>query len=204
MLALTFLLCVPSGIFAQVGDLTGSDICGDGRQTTSIGISGADAGKYYALYRNDKLFQVRQSNVEEKDNVLSFGNFKETGYYTAVAFENPVKGFPSRRGKPVNGKITIYPVPTLIMGDTLKIKSGETIHYVPRADLQGTVFTWSAFLKYGKASGFSKTGSSTIGDTIQVEDDRPACIIYSITPHGADHIVSCNGDARDLVVIIRP
>ena len=189
--------------YAQVSQLSGSDICGDGRQTTMIGISGIDPGKYYALYRNDEMLQVRRSSVEGNDQAISFGSFKEIGIYSASAFDKVVDGFPAKLGKPVKGKITISPVPLLYMGDTLKIKSGELLHYVPRADLQGATFSWSTSLKYGKVSTYIKKGSNAIDDTIQVAGDSPACIVYSITPQGAAPIVSCNGEPRDLVVIIR-
>ena len=204
MLTMTLFWVFGIGIYAQVGELTGSNICNDGRQTTNIGISGFDPGKYYALYRNDEMLQVRQSSVEVKDQGFTFGTFKETGSYMAVAFDHVVKGFPARLGKPVKGKITISPVPVLFMGDTLKIKSGEVLNYAPRADVQEASFTWSAYVKSGNASGYHKQGSGAIHDTLRAAGDRPACVIYAITPHSADHIVSCNGDPRDLVIVIRP
>ena len=173
-------------------------------QSTNIGISGADPAKYYALYQDNKMIQVRRANGEGNDHVFSFGVFKNVGSYSAVAFDKVVDGFPARLGKPVNGKITISPVPVLFMRDTLKIKSGKLLHYVPHADLQGTTYTWSAYVKYGKVSGYRKKGDNAIDDTLRVEGDSAACIVYSITPHGGDHIISCDGDTRDLVVIVRP
>ena len=137
MLIMTLFWFVSMGIYAQVGEMTGSDICGDGHQTTTIGVSGIDPAKYYALYHDGEMLQVRQSSIESKDQGLTFGTFKETGSYTVVVFDNVVKGFPPKLGKPVKRKITISKMPVLFMGDTLKIKSGEVLNYIPRADLQG-------------------------------------------------------------------
>jgi hypothetical protein len=195
---------VSSKLYAQVGELSGFDLCANGLQTTTIGVSGIDPGKYYALYHNNEMIQVRRSNAEGTEHVLSFGSFKDIGVYTAAAFDHVVEGFPAKNGMTVKGKITIAQAPVLYMGDTLRIKSGEVLHYIPKADLQGTTFTWTAYVKYGKAVGYSKTGSNSIDDTIRAEGDGPACVIYSITPHGADPIVSCIGEPRDLVVKIRP
>jgi hypothetical protein len=191
-------------LYGQVGEISGFDLCSNGMQTTSIGVTGIDPGFYYVLFRNSELVQVRRTNAESAERVLSFGSFKDIGTYSVVAFDKVVEGFPPKSGKPVKGKITIAQAPVLFMGDTLRIKSGEVLHYVPKADLQGATFTWSAFVKYGKAVGYSKTGSYSIDDTLLVEGDGPACIVYSITPHGADPIVSCQGEPRDLVVKIRP
>jgi hypothetical protein len=194
-----------AGLYAQVGEMSGFDLCANGLQTTSIGVSGIDPGKYYALYRNNEMIQVRRTNAEGTEHVLSFGTFKDTGIYTAAAFDQVVDGFPSKKGMAVKGKITISQAPVLFMtSDTLRIKSGETLHYIPKADLPGATYTWTAYVKVGKATGYSKTGSNAIDDTIQAEGDGPACIIYSITPHGVDPIVSCTGEPRDLVVKIRP
>jgi hypothetical protein len=204
MYLLTILSFVSTGLYAQVGEMSGFDLCANGLQTTTIGVSGIDQGKYYALYRDNEMIQVRRTNAEGTEHVLSFGSFKETGVYTAAAFDHVVDGFPSKSGMAVKGKITIARAPVLLMGDTLRIKSGEVLHYIPKADQQGATFTWTAYLKYGKAAGYSKTGSNSIDDTIRAEGDGAACIIYSITPHGADPIVSCNGEPRDLVVKIRP
>jgi hypothetical protein len=203
VLALTWFFC--AGLYAQVGEMSGFDLCANGLQTTSIGVSGIDPGKYYALYRNNEMIQVRRTNTEGSERVLSFGTFKDTGIYTAAAFDNVVDGFPSKKGVAVKGKITISQAPVLYMtGDTLRIKSGEVLHYTPKADVPGATFTWTAYVKVGKAVGYSKTGSNDINDTIRAEGDGPACIIFSITPHSVDPIVSCTGEPRDLVVKIRP
>jgi hypothetical protein len=191
-------------VLAQVEDLMGSDICADGQQSTTIGIAGSSEKKYYALYRNDELFQVRQSGVTGKNQMLSFGTFKEVGTYTAASFEEVKEGFPAKLGTPVKGKITISPVPVMYMGDTLKIKSGDIFNYAPRADLPGTTFTWTTSVVKGKVSGLGKKGNNAINDTILLNDNNNACIIYSITPHSPDQFGSCSGLTRDLVVIIKP
>ena len=204
-IVLTLAWFVSAGLFAQVGEMSGFDLCSNGLQTTAIGVSGIDPGKYYALYRNNEMIQVRRTNTEGSERVLSFGTFKDIGIYTAAAFDRVIDGFPSKNGTAVKGKITISQAPVLFMtSDTLRIKSGETLHYVPKADRPGATYTWTAYVKIGKAAGYSKTGSNAIDDTIRAEGDGPACIIYSITPHGADPIVSCNGEPRDLVILIRP
>jgi hypothetical protein len=150
------------------------------------------------------MIQVRRSNTEGKDRTMSFGTFKDFGTYSAAAFDKVVEGFPPRSGKPVKGKITISRMPVLIMGDTLKIKSGKALDYTPRSDVPGTTFTWSATVKSGTVTGYTKQGAGAIHDIIRAEGDKPACIQYAITPHGADPIVSCSGEPRDLVIVIRP
>jgi hypothetical protein len=204
LLILVFSCGIGTEIVAQVEDLMGSDICADGQQSTRIGIAGANPEKYYALYHNDKLFQVRQSGVAGQNQMLTFGTFKEVGSYTAASFDEMKEGFPAKLGTPVKGKITISPVPVMYMGDTLKIKSGEPLNYAPRANLAGTTFTWTTSVVKGKVTGLSKKGNNAINETLQLSDSNSACIIYSITPHSPDQFASCSGLTRDLVVIIKP
>ena len=204
LLILVSTCCVGSNIFAQTGELMGSDICADGLQSTNIGIAGADPQKYYALYRNNELYQVRQSGIAGKDQMLNFGIFKEVGAYTAVAFDDVQAGFPAKQGTALKGKITISPVPVIFMGDTLKIKSGELLTYLPRADLSGTTFTWTTNVKSGKVSGVSKKGNNAINDAIQLLSGGKACIIYSITPYSPGQFSNCSGESRDLIVVVSP
>ena len=191
-------------IYAQTGELTGSVICGDGVQKTDIGITGIDPHVYYVLYHNGEMVQMRKSAGAGSDKSMTFGTFKDGGEYTAVGFTRVVDGFPPKMGKAVKGKIRISTVPVLMIGDTLRIKSGEALSYQPKADLSDATFSWSATLKSGKVAGFVKKGDQTIHDVIRLQDNSPACLVYSITPYSAQHSGSCMGTTRELFVIIKP
>jgi hypothetical protein len=188
----------------QIVDITGTDICADGVQSTSVGVSGVKSGAFYALYRNNELVQVRNLASNSKDQSLSYGIFKEIGVYTVAAFEKPVADFPVKSGNPVKGSVKISAIPVLVKPDTLKIKSGEAVNYMPKADIEGTTFSWTANIKYGTATGFSKKGSEAIDDLIKLGDGSPACIVYTITPYSSPYSGSCMGATRDLIVIVNP
>jgi hypothetical protein len=188
----------------QIVEITGTNICADGTQSTLIGISGIKSGTFYALYRNNELVQVRSLAVNSSEQSLSYGTFKEIGVYTASAFDKPVADFPAKSGNPVKGTVKISAIPVLVKPDTLKIKSGEAVNYIPKADIEGTTFSWTANLKYGMAAGFSKKGSEAIDDLIKLGDGSPACIVYTITPYSSPYSGSCMGTTRDLIVIVNP
>ena len=188
----------------QIAEISGQNICSDGNQRTTIKVVGMDPEKFYALYLDDKMLQIRRSASKGTDNSLSFGEFGEAGVYTVAVFDKAVEGFPRKSGKSVKGSVVISPMPVVFVKDTLKVKSGETFHYIPKSNLPETSFSWVSLVKYGAIKGNTKKGSGPIQDVLQVEGNKAGCLVYSITPYRSVNENICTGEARNLVIIISP
>jgi hypothetical protein len=207
--AFTFLMgCIfiISGTNGQNIYLTGTDICTDGTQSTEIGITDAKPDVYYALFRDGERISLRQLNSEASPNPISFGDFSQPGKYTVIEYDDYNSDLRSpNEGRQVTGQINIKPMPVLLIkDDPIIIKSGETFSYEPRADLKDVLFTWTAGVVEGKIKKIDDRGKGEISVMLEVIDEKPAKVIFSITPVAEDHIGGCIGSTRDLIINIEP
>lgn len=199
-----FLVCATHYVTAQVAEVSGQNICGDGSQRTTISITGMDQTRYYGLYHDDKLLQLRKSEPVGGERNLTFGEFSEPGVYTAASFDKVVEGFPRKQGTMLKGSVIISRVPVVLTGDTLRISSGEAINYLPKANLPETSFSWTSSVQSGSVRGNTKKGSGAIQDVIRNEGSIPACLVYSITPFRSENGNICTGESRNLIILISP
>lgn len=198
------LICGTENTTAQDVEISGRNICADGSQHTTISITGMDPSRYYGLYQDDKLVQLRKSEAIGGERTLSFGEFSETGIYTAAMFDKVVEGFPKKQGTPIKGSVTISQLPVIFIQDTLRISSGEAVNYLPKANLPETSFSWTSFVKAGMVKGNTKKGSGAIQDVIRNEGSAKACVVYSITPFRTVNGNICTGESRNLNILISP
>lgn len=201
---LFFVIFYNESVFCQVASVTGQNICSDGSQKTTIGVSGINQEKFYVLYLDNNLLQVRRLNTKASESGISFGEFSDEGNYTVYEFVNAVENFPKSRGNAVKGNILISPVPTLFIKDTLRLKSGEKVNFLPKCNLPETSFSWTSVVKKGMVRGITKKGSGTIEDLLITEGQENAMVIYSITPFRSVNNNLCTGETRNLVVTISP
>jgi hypothetical protein len=193
-------------IYSQQYKLIGSDICSDGTQSTHISLSDSDPLKFYALYRDGELTEVKKHNSKKTPNVLDFGNYSEPGKYTAVEFSGANPEFEKpEKGRKINGSVNINKVPVLYVAKKFETRSGSPLNYQPKASIEGCTFKWTARLDAGNATGFKKSGAGLmITDTIVVQGKQLASVVYTIIPYSPDHLGSCMGNNQELVVWIKP
>lgn len=189
---------------AQETVLDGQDICSDGSLTSRIVIKGMDPDKYYALYLDSKLLQMRKSADPSQVNSMVFGDYKEPGVYTAAAFDKVVTGFPENQGAAVKGRVVISETPVVFGTDTLRIRSGQAVNLLPKASLPDTEFSWISVIGKGMVSGITKKGNGAVRDVLTVQGNTPAMVIYTITPYRNLNGNTCTGSSRDFVVLISP
>ena len=205
LLLLYFLSPRLQPLMAQKITLVGSNICSDGTQSVSIGLSDSDPKKVYALYRDDQMIQVRSINTETSPNPLNFGNMSQPGTYTVSEFAGGSNDYSkASSGKIIKGSVSIFGIPVLTVPKKLEIKSGSAISFQPKADKEGCIYNWTARIDKGKVKGFKKTGEGMITDKPELEGSEPACIIYSITPMRSSREGACVGNTVDLIVWIMP
>jgi hypothetical protein len=188
----------------QSAMLNGQSICSDGTNETTISITGMDPSKYYALYLDDKLLQLRKSEAIGGERNISFGSIDEPGIYSAAEFDKVVEGFPRKQGTPLKGVVTISRAPVVIAKDTMRISSGEKLNLIPRADMPETSFSWTSVVKSGKVKGNTRKGSGPIEDLLVNDGTVTACVVYSIIPFRASNGNVCTGKSRDQAVLISP
>jgi hypothetical protein len=203
-LILVFLFLGISEGIAQNAMLVGQNICTDGTNSTMISISGMDPSRYYALYLDDKLLQIRKSEVIGGEKSINFGSMDEPGIYSAAEFDKVVEGFPKKQGTPLKGIVTISRAPVIIAKDTMRISSGEKLNLMPKADMPETSFSWTSVVKSGKVKGNTRKGSGPIDDQLVNEGTGTACVIYLITPFRSFNGNVCTGKSRDQAVLITP
>jgi hypothetical protein len=192
------------GVHAQQYFLTGTDLCSNGAQSTSIGLSDSDPSKMYALYRDDQLLAVRTINTAKVPNPLDFGKFSETGKYTVVEFpEGNLDYRHPEKGRKINGMISINSIPVLDVPEKMEIKSGVQFSYQPHANIDGCRYKWTTRLESGKTTGYVKSGEGMIADKIVLTGNKPVRIIYLITPFSPGNLGSCMGNTCELTVWIR-
>ena len=208
---LVILLIILNGCFAgqriysQQYSLIGSDICSDGTHSTHIGLSDSDPAKFYALYRDGKFLEVKSQNSEKKPNALDFGSYSESGKYTVIEFSRTNLDFNKpENGRKINGNVSINKLPVAYVPKKLEVRSGAPLNYQPKANVEGCTFKWTARLDAGAATGFKKSGAGMIADTILLQGQKPACVIYSITPYSPEYLGTCMGNIQELVVWIKP
>ncbi len=196
------LLC--SSVLGQVPEMAGQSICSDGHNSTAISIIHTAPEKYYSLYKDGQLVQMRQSAVKSQENSILFGNFSEPGVYTAAVFDKVVSGFPMSSGAPVKGSIVISQAPVILRMDSLILKSGEKVDFLAKSDTPGCSFSWTSKALDGKPRGQSKKGTDAIQDLLFADGGIKASVVYTITPYITRQGVLCTGKSRELVVIINP
>lgn len=197
---LFFILAGNTFIYSQVPLVTGQNICSDGSQKTSIGVSGISGEKFYVLYLDNNMLQVRRLNSKSTGASITFGEFSEEGLYTVTEFANPVENFPRSSGTQVKGSVAISPTPKLMPMDTLKIGSGEKINFVPVSNLPETSFSWTSHVKKGTVKGNTGKGNGIIEDRLTLEGAGPASVVYSITPYRSLNGQVCTGETHNLTV----
>lgn len=198
------IVLLASPVLAQVPEISGQSICSDGHNSTAISIMHTAPEKFYSLYKDGQLVQMRQSAVASQENAILFGNFSEPGVYTAATFDKVVAGFPMSSGTPAKGSIVISQAPVILPMDSLVLSSGGKVDFMPRADTPGASFSWTSKILHGKPRGQSKKGTDAIRDQLFAEGGAMASVIYTITPYITRLGVLCTGRSRDLVVIINP
>lgn len=203
-LFILFAVLLNSPVLAQVTEMAGQSICSDGHNSTAISIIHTAPEKYYSLYRDGQLVQMRQSAVKSQENSILFGSFSEPGIYTAAVFDKVVAGFPMSSGTPAKGNIIISQSPVILPMDSLILKSGEKVDFLPKADTPGTSFSWTSKTLDGKSRGQSKKGADAIRDVLFADGGIRASVVYTITPYITRQGLLCTGKSRDLVVIINP
>lgn len=189
---------------AQEAMLDGPDICSDGLSTSRIILRNMDTDKYYALYHDNRLVQMRKSAGTSQDKSIVFGDFKEPGVYTAAAFDKVVTGFPENQGTPVKGKVMIAESPVIFMADTLRIQSGQQVNFLPKSNMPDTEFSWLSRTEKGMVKGKTGKGNGAVRDILTVEGKTAAMVVYTITPYKNLNGITCSGTARDFVVLISP
>lgn len=189
---------------AQEAVLDGPDICSDGLMTSRIVLRGMNPDKYYALYHDSKLLQMRKSADPSQGNSMIFGDFKEPGIYTAASFDKVVTGFPEDQGTAVKGRIVISESPVIFGADTLRIKSGQPVNLLPKTNLPETEFSWVSKTEKGVVKGITRKGNGAVRDVLTVEGNITAMVIYTITPYKNLNGITCSGSPRDFVVLISP
>lgn len=192
-------------IYSQHYSLIGSDICSDGSQSTHISLSDSDPAKFYALYRDSELFEVKKHNSKKTPNVLDFDSYSEPGKYTVVEFSGTNPDFEKPgNGRKISGSVSIYRLPFVYVPKKLEARSGSPLNYQPKASIDGCTFKWTTRLDAGTATGFRKNGTGMITDTIVLKGTQHACVIYLITPYSPEYLGSCMGNSQELVVWIKP
>lgn len=203
-LFILFAVLMNSPGLAQVTEMAGQSICSDGNNSTDISIIHTVPEKFYSLYRDGQLVQMRQSAVKSQENSILFGSFSEPGIYTAAVFDKVVAGFPMSSGIPAKGNIVISQAPIILSMDSLVLKSGDKVDFLPKADTPGTSFSWTSKALDGKSRGQSKKGTDAIRDVLYADGGTRATVVYTITPYITRQGLLCTGRSRDLVVIINP
>ena len=192
-------------IYSQQYTVVGTDICSDGTRTTHIGLSDSDPAKFYALYHDGEFLAVKRMNTKKTPNTLDFGSFSDAGKYTVVEFAKANPDFEKpESGKRINGSVSINAVPVLSVSKKLEVSSGNPLKYMPQANTPGCTYKWTTRLDAGKAKGFRERGEGMITDTIFVQGNQPACVVYLITPFSPEQLGSCMGKSQELVVWIKP
>lgn len=198
-------ICTLSGqVFSQNITLIGSDICTDGTISTEIGLSDTDPNAFYALFCNEQRVSLRQLNSGRKPNPISFGEFAQPGVYTVVQFSANSNDFKNpANGKLISGKIHIKPIPKIFLQDKpIQVKSGEIFSYTPKSDINDANFIWSATVAEGKLKRFDANGKGHIALPLINTGDKPAKVLFSITPVAPDYLGGCTGTVQQLIVLI--
>ncbi len=193
---------------AQLVYLTGQSICADGLNQTEIAINDADPNLTYVLYRDGRRLVRLQNDTGLRPNYLKFGDYYESGVYTAAAFSSfSDDSSDPRLGIPVDGEIVIYPLPRILSEREVSrsLETGQTLNFVPRADMPDVEFSWTAVIEEGSLTNLPKNGRGPIENlTLELSDDQPAKVRFSITPRSPANRGGCFGNPVELTVNINP
>jgi hypothetical protein len=189
-------------LLAQQRSVVGSSICSDGNQTTTISLAAPDPQKIYSLFLDGGFIASKYPTKTTDSKPIDFGSFKDFGTYTVVEFIKT--GIPDQpeTGKKINGSVSIFRQPIVLVPDKVNIKSGKAVSVQPRADIAGCTIKWIAKLETGKLTGFQKMGEGNISDTLTLMNNDPACVIYSITAYSSEKMGSCAGQPKEFRVWI--
>jgi hypothetical protein len=189
-------------LLAQQRSVVGSSICSDGNRTTTISVAAPDPQKIYSLFLDGGFIASRYPTKTAESKPIDFGSFKDFGTYTVVEFIKT--GIPDQpeTGKKINGSVSIFREPKVLIPEKLKIKSGTPVNFQPHSDVPGCTFKWTAKLESGKATGFHKMGEGNISDTLTLVNNDSSCVIYLITPYSPESMGSCAGQPKELRILI--
>jgi hypothetical protein len=190
---------------AQSIFLTGTDICTDGTQSTEIGITDSDPTKHYALFRDGLQLMMFQQHSDQETNPITFGTFSEPGIYRVFQFDRHGSNMNPNNGIAIGEKIHIKPMPVLLVSDEpITTQSGMFFTYEPKSDIRDASYSWTATVTRGKMKKFTDRGRGDINQKLELEGEKPAQIVFSITPVAPDHLGGCMGDTSDIIVNIEP
>ena len=107
-------------------------------------------------------------------------DWNSTGVYTLSIVERNATGC---YGLPREVVVTVNNVPDVIATPSSEsICSGSTTNIALSGNIGNTIFTWTAVLTSGTASGFSDGSGSGISQTITNTTNAEATVTYTITP----------------------
>ncbi len=195
-------------LMAQDIRLTGTDICSDGyNQSTVITLTDTGPDKIYSLFRDDQYLSSRHYNPGTSPAPLELGEYAEPGVYTVVEFEQST--FNQKRnpqhGRQIPGQVTISREPEIFIRKQhkeLEITSGALFNYTPEADMEDVEFFWSASVTQGKLKDFEKEGRSNISLTPELAGTDQAEVVFQITPVAPDYKGGCTGRPVEIKVTI--
>ncbi|MEI6574644.1 MAG: PKD-like domain-containing protein [Bacteroidota bacterium] len=113
--------------------------------------------------------------------------------YTISPLNNPCNG------ANIIVDITVYPIP-IVTASTSPICSGLPANITLNSTVTGTVFTWTASLFSGNATGFSNNSGPVIAQTLTNVTNTPAVVSYLITPTAN----LCPGTPTPFFITINP
>ncbi|WP_029986304.1 PKD-like domain-containing protein, partial [Pedobacter jeongneungensis] len=149
--------------FAPIEAANGTTYTWSAPVLSSANITGATAGS-------------SQSSVDQ--TLTNNGSALETATYTVVPKYLACTGNPF--------KITVYIVPTLIATATGQtVCSASAFSITPTSNVNGTIYTWTAALTNGTATGFSNQSTAVaapISQTLSNTSGADATVRYAVTP----------------------
>ena len=198
-----------TGLAAQDTRLIGTDICSDGHNnSTVISLMDLRPDKIYSLFRDGQYLSSRQYNPGTTRATLELGEYSEPGIYTVVEFDQSAfnqKNDP-HQGRNVPGQVTISREPELLIRKQHKetqITSGSLFNYMPEADMDDVEFIWTASVTQGKVKEFEKEGRNDISLTLELADDKPAVVVFRITPIAPQNMGACAGQTAEITVWVK-
>lgn len=190
---------------AQDIQLTGGNLCSNGQNGTTIGITDSDPSKYYALFHDGKRIAIQQYDSGITPNPITFGHFTEPGVYTIKQFDDFVSQNTSVRGKAISGQIHIYATPVVYLKqDTLETQSGKLFSFQPQSSMNDADFMWTASIKEGKLKKFNSNGKGMIELTLELLEAQATQVVFSITPIAPASKGGCMGSPRELTLWVNP
>jgi len=135
-----------------------------------------------------------------------------TGYtpgplFTTTWFFREASSPPCSSGPSNTIEITVDSIPNVTSPTDTIICTGQSLNYIPTADVVGTTFTWTASVTSPgvNVSGFTATGSGNITDQLFLDPGASVSgeVTYVITPTGPAPTL-CVGPPFNVVVTVDP